>query len=150
MNKEYTLKSVRPLGDNDPKFGQTYWADTHDQLEPVMFNLLNGSVGEGARITAETVELKTSAKGTRYHRLKKIKVLGGSQASQTPAVANDTGKTLELILENTQKILKLVDKSQPTLSESWKQTTDQSLTPVPDVVVEDIGDGPIDLSDIPF
>jgi len=68
-----------------------------------------------------------------------------------PPVPVDSQKILQLIYEDIQQILKLVDKSRPSsLSETWKQTTGQTPTPVQDVVVEDIGDGPIDLSDIPF
>lgn len=146
--KEYSLKSVRPLGDNDPKYGQTFWCETYDQPEPVMFNLVGENVGEGACVSAETVELKTSAKGTSYHRLKKVKILpsratSSREAALTPQLPpNDTKKTLELILENTSLILEAVKPK--SLGDTWRETTK------PDNVVEDIGDEPMNLDDIPF
>lgn len=77
--KTFTIAKVNKLGELDDTYGQQFWADVSEQLEPVMFNLVAGhEVGVGDTITAETVELKTSKKGKDYHRLKKVKVVDGN------------------------------------------------------------------------
>lgn len=140
--KEFTLKDPRAMGDADPKYGQSYWSYTHDSQTPVMFNLMDGQVGEGSRISAETVELKTSSKGTEYHRLRKVKILGQQQVT-TSHKTNE-----ELILSKLDEVLSLL-KEPKTLGQQWKDTTGKTPKQL-DNVVEDIGDDPIDLSAIPF
>lgn len=83
MEKQFTIKRVNPLGDRDPKYGQTFWAEVDEQIQPVMFNLINGSVQDGDRITTTEVVLKTSGKGTEYHRLKKVTVQPGTNQPQS-------------------------------------------------------------------
>lgn len=151
--KQLTLNDPKPLGDKDPKYGQTYWSYTHDQEHPVMFNLMEGEVYDGSVIAAETVELKTSSKGTDYHRLKKVKVIGQHSEPQLPTPPPDSSKLLSLIYDDTQKILRLVGhkdneqllERQPTLASTWRKTTGQE-----DTVTYDIGDEPINIEDIPF
>lgn len=83
MEKKFTIKKVNPLGDKDPKYGQTFWAEVDEQIQPVMFNLMNGTVQAGDRITTAEVLLKTSGKGTEYHRLKKVTVEQGTNPPQS-------------------------------------------------------------------
>lgn len=146
---QYTLIDPKPLGDNDPKYGQTWWSKTHDSDKPVMFNLMSGTVGDGAVISFEESVNKQSAKGTEYLRLRKVKVETGGQSNPTPT--KDDEKLLTLIYENTEEILRILGQSAPpkSLKEQWNKTTGQETTGE-DVVDEDIGDDPIDLSAIPF
>lgn len=150
--KTYTLKNPKALGDADPKYGQTYWSYTHDQDVPVMFNLMNGEVGDWSVITAEEAVLKTSTKGTDYHRLKKVTVSGQNPAAQS-AVA-PAGN--DLILQKLDEILAIL---KPSGYEKAKEV--RSSLPAKDKVVElddkpmtedsfELGDEPVDLSDIPF
>lgn len=143
----YTLKNPKELGENDPKYGQTYWSYTHDSGTPVMFNLMDGQVGDGSVINAETVELKQSAKGTEYHRLKKVRVSG--QQAITATKATDS----ELMLKKLDEILELLKhapEGEPaSLAQRWYKTTAKPEVEE-DVVITDIGDEPINLDDIPF
>lgn len=145
---QYTLINPKPLGDNDPKYGQTWWSDSHDSDKPLMFNLMTGEVGDGAVISFEESVNKQSAKGTDYLRLRKVKVESpGAANGPVMTRSGDSGKLLELIYSDTQKILQLVDNGTPqTLSEAWQETN----KPAKDTVVEDIGEEPMNLSDIPF
>lgn len=129
---QYKLKNPKPMGDRDEKYGQTWWSETHDAGKPVMFNLMSGTVGDGAVIEFEESVNKTSAKGTEYLRLRKVKVesVGAAPSASPP---NDTTKLLELIYDDTQAILKFVTP----------------LIEKPDEVV-DVPEGDVDLSDIPF
>lgn len=104
---QYKLKDPKPMGERDDKYGQTFWSETYDAGKPVMFNLMSGSVGDGAVIEFEESLNKTSAKGTEYLRLRKVKVesVGAAPSASPP---NDTVKLLELIYDDTQKILQLV------------------------------------------
>lgn len=64
------------MGDHDPKYGQSYWAYTHESQLPVKFNLMEGSVSDGQKITCEEAATKTSSKGTDYQQLRKVKPVG--------------------------------------------------------------------------
>jgi hypothetical protein len=72
----FTLKDPKKMGDNDPKYGQSYWAYTHESQLPVKFNLMEGSVSDGQKITCEEAATKTSSKGTDYQQLRKVKPVG--------------------------------------------------------------------------
>jgi hypothetical protein len=87
--KTFNLIKIDKLGDFDAKWGQRYWAECSDQLEPLMFNSLNQNITIPATITAEEVLLKQSAKGTDYHQLKKIKVVEG-HPPETPPSGNSS------------------------------------------------------------
>ena len=98
-----------------------------------MFNLMEGEVGDGSVISAETIEVKESKKGTEYHRLKKVRVVSRGEAP----VPKDSDKFQEIVLAKLDEILELLAKEpEPKLEE--------------EEVVTDIGDEPIDLSEIPF
>jgi hypothetical protein len=137
--KTFTLKNPTQLGDKDPKYGQAYWSFTHDQELPVMFNLMEGDVGDGSVITAETVELKESKKGTEYHRLKKVNVQ--SQGS----ITNAQPSQLDRIEAKLDQLLQGSDKSG---YEKAKEV--RAALPVTDSIAEVDPDEEIDLSDIPF
>lgn len=78
----FTLKDPKKLGDHDPKYGQSYWAYTHESQLPVKFNLMEGSVSDGQKITCEEAATKTSSKGTDYQQLRKVKPVGAEQPEQ--------------------------------------------------------------------
>lgn len=139
----YTLKDPKPMGDNDPKYGQIWWSQTHDSDKPVMFNLMSGTVGDGAVISFEESINKQSAKGTDYLRLRKVKI-ESSGVTHGSAPPNDSSKLLTLIYEDTQKILKLVDTS------GYDKAKVVAASLPRDTVVEDIGEEPINIDDIPF
>lgn len=131
--KQLTLEKVNKLGEMDAKFGQTYWAETKEQLEPVMFNSMNENIVEGSTIEAEEVLLKQSKKGTDYHRLKKVKVVSG--ATPQPASSPDQGELLALVRANNAMLRKLIGEPEV---EKVVEPTKQEM------------DGDIDLSSIPF
>lgn len=72
----FTLKDPKKMGERDPKYGQSYWAYTQESQVPVKFNLMEGDVTDGQKITCEEYSVKTSAKGTDYHQLKKVRPEG--------------------------------------------------------------------------
>lgn len=75
---EFTLKDPRKMGEHDPKYGQSYWAYTHESQMPVKFNLMDGDVHDGSKITCEEYAVRKSSKGTEYQQLKKVRVEGAS------------------------------------------------------------------------
>lgn len=86
-DKHYTITSSFPLGDKDPKYGQTWLCSVEEMGQKVMFNTLSdNTVNMGDRITFETEELakfKTGKnEGKEYRRLRKVKIQEGS-VSQT-------------------------------------------------------------------
>lgn len=138
--KQWTLKDPKPMGDRDPKYGQTWWSYTHDGDMPLMFNLMEGEVGDGSVVSAEEWVNKESAKGTEYMRLRKVKIQGSAKP-----VTKDDDKLLQLTYENTVEILKFL-KPPGSLKETW----DKTVAKEEDTVVEDIGDEPMNLDGIPF
>lgn len=133
MDKTYTTIKISPLGDKDPKYGQTYYGTVEEAQMPVMFNLMNPvDFEEGMPFTSEEYTVKTSKAGKDYMRLKKVKVLTGAKPLATVAPVKDT--LLEQIFNNTQEILAIL----------------KAETKVADRVIEDIGDEPVNLDDIPF
>lgn len=138
--KQFVVKKASALGDKDPKYGQSYWCEVEEQIQPVMFNLMEGSVQEGDRITAEEILLKTSSKGTEYHRLKKVKVEEASPRMVTPQAVSDNDGLAKL----EERVAKI---EQHLFKELKNDTGDDSGK---DEVVTDIGDEPFNLDDIPF
>jgi hypothetical protein len=131
------------MGDRDEKYGQTFWSETHDSDKPVMFNLMSGTVGDGAVIEFEESLNKTSAKGTDYLRLRKVKVESSGDTSVGAAngpvsVTSDTTKLLELIYADTQKILEFVS---PLVVPDNPARVDE---------VAEVPDEPVNMDDIPF
>lgn len=106
--KEFTVTKANMMGEPDPKYGVTWWAEVKEQKEPVMFNIMRqDNIEPGDVLTAEEVLLKTSAKGTEYHRLKKVqlgKARTASTSSPQPAGGNEL---LELVKDNN-RMLKLL------------------------------------------
>ena len=112
------------MGEPDEKYGTTFWGETQEQLEPVMFNLMEGEPQVGDKITAEEVLLKTSKKGTEYHRLKKVKIVDNKislssnelltsrevagKASFSPS-ESQINQILELVKENNQMLRQLTE-----------------------------------------
>lgn len=130
---QYKLKSPKKMGERHAEYGQTWWSDTPDSPKPLMFNLMSGEVGDGAVIEFEESVNKTSAKGTEYLRLRKVKINSAGDTSSPSSPPNDTVKLLELIYDDTQAILKLVSP----------------LIEIPDEVA-DVPDGEISMDDIGF
>lgn len=83
--QQFKLGKVSKMGERDPKYGQTYWAETDGSDFPVMFNSSASYMPDGASITAEESTRKTSKKGTEYLRLSKVKVLESAPAREEPA-----------------------------------------------------------------
>ena len=136
MSRQFLLTKVTPLGEADPKYGQTYWGEVAEQLEPVMFNLMNSSVEVGDRLECEDVLLKTSSKGKDYHRLKKVKVIGGGGISAPKPAANDQlGELLQLVREiHAATVTKTVPKVENKVDEVFPVNEEE----------------PFDMSSIPF
>lgn len=112
--KQFTLTKVTKMGDYDSKYGQRFWAEVNEQLEPVMFNSQNQDISVGDTITAEDVLLKTSAKGTEYHGLKKVKVVEGStNSTQSPISESKIEQILELVKENNDMLTRLTQPDIP-------------------------------------
>jgi len=144
---KFITKKINPLGDNDPKYGQRYWGYVEESEMPVSFNLMNPvDIREGVTLEFDEKAIKESKKGTEYLFLRKVKVSGEALVQPT----SDDKKLLELIYDDTQKILKLLDgrsgyeKAKDTAEEIKAKTAEEEQ------VVEDIGDEPISLEDIPF
>lgn len=136
--KQFTLDNVTALGDFDDKYGQSYWCETREQLEPVMFNSMDRHIGPGAIITCDEVLLKTSKKNKDYHRLKKVKVMShgdGEGQSQASGTSSDDNELLVLARDNN-RMLKIL-------------TGEAEDKPKHDTVY-DPGEEEISLSDIPF
>lgn len=70
----YTVTKISKLGERDPKYGQTYWAEVRESDFPIMFNSSSSFVSEGQALVAEEQEKKISKKGSEYLRLKKVKL----------------------------------------------------------------------------
>jgi len=163
--KQFTLKDPKELPGEPAdiqKYGHSYWSYTHDSDVPVMFNLMEGSVQDGTTISAETIELKTSSKGTEYLRLKKVKVDGPVQNVTSQTQINTSDDRIDTILETLEEVVELLvalhDSKSPIKSgyekaqeSRAKLSKEDAIDVTPeDVVVDDIGDEPINLDDIPF
>lgn len=120
------------MGEKDIKYGQTYWAEVEEQSQPVMFNLMSGSPQEGDRITAQEVLLKTSSKGTEYHRLKKVTIEESNPRLVNPVADANVNERLAKLEEAVFGPKE--DQVQETASE----------------VKQEMEEEEIDLSSIPF
>lgn len=68
-------KEPLKLGEYDPKYGQSYWAEVTEHLEPVKFNVMTtDQIDLEDQIECEERVQKRSAKGKDYYQLKKVKV----------------------------------------------------------------------------
>ncbi|MCA9330201.1 hypothetical protein KDA11_06130 [Candidatus Saccharibacteria bacterium] len=128
--KQFVIKKVNQLGDKDPKYGATFWAEVEEQAQPVMFNLMQGNPQEGDRISSEEVLLKTSGKGTEYHRLKKVKL---EEAS--PRLVSPTEDSLERRVAKLEEAVfgpaedKVREVAQETKQAMEEETIDLSEIP---------------------
>lgn len=144
----FTAIHVNPIGEHDEKYGTRYWGQVEDSDMSVSFNLMNPvDIPQGAQLEFEERSIKetgpqSKSPGTEYLFLKKVKVLGGTPTS----LPSDKDKTLELILGNTEEILRILNQTVPpqSLKEKWDKTVEK------DVVDEDIGDDIANLGQIPF
>lgn len=118
--KTFTINKAGKMGEHDQKYGQCFWCETNEQLEPVKFNLMQGEVVAGDTITCETVELKESNKGIEYHQLKKVKVVtsGVPQPIKSSPSEHKLDQILELVREIHEATVKLEELTDPIFDES--------------------------------
>lgn len=147
---KFTAIEIRAIGDHDPKYGTRYWGRVEDSDMPVSFNLMNPvDIPTGASIEFEERVIKKTGPqsknpGSEYQFLRKVKVGGGIPV---PHVSAPNAPT-DLVLAKLDEILALLKiPAHKSLKEAWDET---NLGKAPDVVDNDIGDGPIDLDEIPF
>jgi len=88
----YTVTDCKLLGDPDPKYGQTYWAEVEESNDPVKFNLMQRvDIMPGRKIFAEEKEDKTSKAGNDYTQLRKVKLSeNGDNANDGAHAYNQT------------------------------------------------------------
>jgi hypothetical protein len=122
---QYTFrKDPLKQGEYSTTYGQSYWSEVNEQLEPVKFNSQDQNIGIDDKIECEEREERTSTKGTKYYQLKKVKVISGSQgeATNSPAVtqaSQNTGSAVgqaPIIIEHLGIIEKKIDLLQETLN----------------------------------
>lgn len=96
MSFQYTFsKEPLKLGDYDKQYGQTFWAEVNEHLQPVKFNIMSDRKLdlEDAIECEERVERKT-AKGKDYYQLKKVKVTEAYSGDADPELVPEaTGAT---------------------------------------------------------
>lgn len=109
----YTFnKEPLKLGDYDPKYGQAWWCEVNEHLEPVKFNVMStDQIDLEDQIECDERLQKRTAKGKDYYQLKKVKVhkaheqppVQASSQPQRPQVDNSQldriEKMLALVLE---------------------------------------------------
>lgn len=89
---EYTINSLKVMGDKDEKFGYSYWGFVHEAQMPVMFSthsVIDDVRDKGRRIFAEEKEIKQSKNGKEYLLLKKVK-LDADSGSPDPVPGTET------------------------------------------------------------
>lgn len=92
MNK-FTITSASKMGEPDPQYGQSYWANAQGVDTPLMFST-NKEVQEGATISCEESVNKTSKKGQEYLLLRKVSVeVPGFPSDTKPAESTATKTT---------------------------------------------------------
>lgn len=146
--KQFTFSKLTKMGEHDEKYGTSYWGETNEQLEPVKFNSMNQDITADDTIEVEDVLLKTSAKGTDYHQLKKVKVSHGE-----PARAIITGNITPSesqhpeIMAKLDQILALLNNKEGTATgyAAAKAKADELREPA-----HTDADAPFDMNDIPF
>lgn len=141
----YTAKKINPLGDFDNKYGQRYWGAVNESAMPVSFNLMTPiNISEGAELEFEEKVVKESKKGTEYMFLRKVKVSGNSATEIVKTESKNIEQKLDAIAGDVKLLLSFVRQLQK------ESTKTQEPEPEEDNVTEDIGDEPMDLSQIPF
>lgn len=160
---QYKLDKVSKLGDMDAKFGQRYWCETSDQVEPLMFNSLDETIKDGDTITAEEVLLKSTKpnpeKGKEsqpYHQLKKVKVVKTAQLDGKTYEANGVDPvklrpsltTEELLVQKSEQLDRIEAKIDKLIGEP--EVTHTMAEKPKDAVHDPIDGEPVSLDDIPF
>lgn len=152
---KFTAIEIRAIGEHDPKYGTRYWGRVEDSDMPVSFNLMNPvDIPIGASIEFEERVIKKTGPqsknpGSEYQFLRKVKVGGGIPRMSTPASRGEGApqgdlSSIEAKIDEILALLKI--PAHKSLKEAWDETNLGKH----DTVVEDIGDGPIDLDAIPF
>lgn len=123
MSFIYTFSKLVKLGEPDPKYGVTYWAEPNEQVTPVKFNSMNQDIKDSDTIEAEEVLLKTSTKtGNDYHQLKKVKVI-------TPDSMRVAKPALEA-MRNAPSTQSQLDRIEAKLDRVLSFTEIQTLAPI--------------------
>ena len=139
MEDSYVIKTAFKMGENDEKYGQTWYCTVEELQVPVMLNLLNGDLQELDKITPETQEIQKfkSGKnaGKEYRRFKKVKITQGTPRAAAPASSD--------IEERLRKLEAVVFPS----GEEEVPNTPAPVEKAPPLTNED---APINLDDIPF
>lgn len=127
MEDKFVIKTAFRLGEEDPKYGQTWYCTVEEMDFPVMFNLMSGSVQELDRISFEAQEIKKfkSGKnaGKEYRRLKKVKVEEHAPRNEEPKSS---------IEERLQKLEKVVfgepeDRNDDSAKDESKLDDDEEI-----------------------
>lgn len=123
----YTFtKEPLKLGDYDQKYGQAWWGEVNEHLQPVKFNTMSQDdiTAEDVIEAEERTEKQTKGdpdKGKEprpYYQLKKVKVISGSPTQHTdkktpppvPQGANPNIGYTDQILERVIRIEAKIDK----------------------------------------
>lgn len=125
----YTLTKVTKMGERHPEYGQTWWGDVKEIDFPVMFNTKVDYVGAGQVLTADEQTKKTSAKGTEYMRLSKVKLAEAEkpQAESSPSLNTGNFKLIYSELRKQTALLqKLVGEPSEKATEQMPDDLDMS------------------------
>lgn len=141
----YTFaKDPVKLGEFDTTYGQTYWAEVTEHLQPVKFNSMSlESFSAGDRITCEERSEKQSSKGTNYYQLKKVRKADGEALASTQSGQSQ----LDRIEAKIDKLLgndAVLTNSEEAVAQAQTELGVKKDTIYP---VQDDG---VNLDDIPF
>jgi hypothetical protein len=104
----YTIKSLKPMGEAHEVYGQRYWGYVEETIQPIMFNS-KGDVSAGDKITCESQEERESKSGNKYLSLKKVRKSDGAAEQQTAPVEGGSA-TMTFILNELKKQTALLQK----------------------------------------
>ncbi len=93
---QYTFsKEPLKMGERDEKYGQAYWCEVNEHLEPVKFNTMSEEpITIRDKIECEERTQKRTQKGKDYYQLKKVRVLNAVEARiSSPTEHNDPTTT---------------------------------------------------------
>lgn len=142
--KQYTLKEPRLMGEPDEKGIQTFWSYVEEDDRPVRFQKKREHIPMGQKILAKKVTPAVSKtdKKIPYLALEQVELLDEEPIEAEPVDDNpetdpQTGyQAMMYKLEEIHADVKTILRKD---GEEGEET-----------VVEDIGDKPINLEDIPF
>lgn len=142
--KSYTVKKIGKIGDHDPKYGQRWRGSVEEAQMEISFNTMEqiDFIPEGAKLEFEErliKETKGSAEKPprEYMQLKKVRVSGGTTKPEAPQASSSLEHKIDQILEIVKELRGEPDRTPDDYRDE-------------ETVVTDIGDDPIDLSEIPF